>query len=168
MPKRIRIVNDPADLVPLLQTFGSKKHKKVFDELTKGWRTEQELRKNLGIDPKRSLEILKKGGLVESQWRMPEPGKTPDKEHHASFSKLRANFQCDLDELATLISIALSGDEEFKEYVERLEKEVSKGNASLANLCRVLEKEPAFVKGVAKRSKRIVVKGMRFEIAEEI
>jgi predicted DNA-binding ArsR family transcriptional regulator len=168
MPKRTRIVNDPADLVPLLQAFGSKKHKRVFDELTKGWRTEQELKKILGIDVKRSLEVLKKGGLIESQWRMPEPRKTPDKEYHAAFSKLRANFQCDLEELATLISIALSGDEEFKEQVEMLEKEVSKGNASLANLCRVLGKEPAFIKGVAKRSKRIVVKGMRFEIVEEI
>jgi predicted DNA-binding ArsR family transcriptional regulator len=41
--KRTRIINDPSDLVPLLQAFGSEIHKRVFDELSRDWRTEREL-----------------------------------------------------------------------------------------------------------------------------
>ncbi|MEI7828074.1 MAG: ArsR family transcriptional regulator, partial [Euryarchaeota archaeon] len=40
MNNRTRIVNDPADLVPLLQVFKSDSHKRVFSSLLNGWRTE--------------------------------------------------------------------------------------------------------------------------------
>ena len=46
--KRTRIINDPSDLVPLLQAFGSEVRKKVFDELCKGWHTERELVEAVG------------------------------------------------------------------------------------------------------------------------
>ena len=74
MGKRTRIINDPSDLVPLLRTFGSDTHKKVFDILLADWYTEDELEKQLSIEVDESLNILKKCGLVESKWRMPEPG----------------------------------------------------------------------------------------------
>src|SRR5660398_197762 len=43
MNNRTRIVNDPADLVPLLQVFKSDSHKRVFSSLLNGWKTENEL-----------------------------------------------------------------------------------------------------------------------------
>ena len=46
--KRTRIINDPSDLVPLLQAFGSDVHKKVFDELSRDWHTERELSALMG------------------------------------------------------------------------------------------------------------------------
>ena len=46
--KRTRIINDPSDLVPLLQAFGSDVHKKIFDELSREWRTERELSEIVG------------------------------------------------------------------------------------------------------------------------
>ena len=79
MPKRTRIVNDPADLVPLLQVFGTQKHKKVLDELSVKWKTEKDLEEALGFNAKESLGVLKRAGLLENNWRMPKPGKTPDK-----------------------------------------------------------------------------------------
>src|SRR5659263_220370 len=39
MGKRIRIVNEPSDIVPLLRAFGTESHKKVFDSLQTGWKT---------------------------------------------------------------------------------------------------------------------------------
>ena len=80
MGKRTRIINDPSDLVPLLGTFGSKTHKKVFDNLLVDWLTENELKDKLNLEVEESIKILKKCGLIESKWRMPEPGKTPKKE----------------------------------------------------------------------------------------
>src|SRR5665811_749253 len=94
MNNRTRIVNDPADLVPLLQVFKSDSHKRVFSSLLNGWKTENELEEILQEDIYNSLEILKKIGLIESKWRMPEPGHTPQIEYHTCYSKLRADFQC--------------------------------------------------------------------------
>ena len=43
MGKRTRIINDPSYLVPLLRTFGSRTHKKIFDALSNKWMTKVEI-----------------------------------------------------------------------------------------------------------------------------
>ncbi len=164
--KRTKLVNDPSDLVPLLRTFGSGIHKSVFDELSKGWMTEQELAESIGTDVKPSLEILRKSGLIESQWRMPEPGKTPDKEYTVSYSKLHANFQCSIKDMSDLIMITFKSDGELADMIESIEEEVSKGNRSMAGLSRVFDLSSTFIRGIARRSDKLVVKGQRLELVK--
>ena len=75
MPGHIRIVNDPVELVPLLMTFNSPAFKKVYELLSKSWMTEEELQAQVNDESvPLCLQILKKGNLVEEQWRMPKPG----------------------------------------------------------------------------------------------
>ncbi|MDI6888427.1 MAG: ArsR family transcriptional regulator [Methanocellales archaeon] len=167
MPKRTRIINDPADLVPLLQIFSSGTYKKALHELSVNWRTEQELEKIIGNDAGKSLETLQKCGLIESRWRMPEPGKTPDKEFRASYSRVQANFQCGLDDLSDLIMIAFAHEDSLRETTEKIIEEVKSGNTSLTGLCRTLNRGALFIKGVAKRSNELVVRGQRIELAGE-
>lgn len=167
MPKRTRIVNDPADLVPLFQAFGNDAHKRIFNELSVDWRTEEELARLIGGDIRKSLEVLQKGGLIESRWRMPEPGKTPNKEFHTPYSSVQANFQCRLDDLSDLIVIAFSPEEGFHDIIERIQKEVEKGNASMIGLCRALNQSPSFIRGLAKMSSKLIVKGQRLELVGE-
>ncbi|UZE92754.1 MAG: ArsR family transcriptional regulator [Methanosarcinales archaeon] len=167
MPKRTRVINDPADLVPLLRMFSSGTYKKALHELSTDWTTEQELEKLIGSDAGKSIEALQKCGLVESQWRMPEPGKTPDKEFHASYSRVQVNFQCGLDDLSDLIMIASAHEDSLQETTEKILDEVKSGNTSLTGLCRVLNREALFIKGVAKRSNELAVRGQRIELAEE-
>lgn len=167
MPKRTRIINDPADLVPLLHIFSSGTHKKVLHELSTEWRTEQDLKKLIGNDVRKSLDALQKCGLIESRWRMPEPSKTPDKEFHASYSRVQANFQCGLDDLSDLIMISFANEDSLREITEKILEEVKSGNTSLIGLCRTLNREALFIKGVAKRSDMLVVRGQRIELAKE-
>lgn len=164
MSNRTRIVNDPADLVPLLQIFKSDAHKRVFNVLLNSWKTEDELRDLLNAEIDGSLEMLKKGGLIETKWRMPEPGKTPEVEYHSSYSKFRADFQCSISDMCDVIRIATSDDEKLREIADIMEDEVRSGNISLQNLSRTLKQSPIFLRGIAKRSQNIVVKGHRFEL----
>ena len=164
--KRTKIINDPADLVPLLQVFNSKLHSQVFNEISSGWKTEKELEEVTGKDVMKSLDALKQGGLIESRWRMPEPGESPVLEYRTSYNEVRANFQCSMKELSELIMIAFSMDETLRKLADEIEKEIDNGNASLVNLARIFDKSPTFLKGVAKRSNNIVVKGQRFEIVK--
>ncbi|MDD2665819.1 MAG: ArsR family transcriptional regulator [Methanocellales archaeon] len=167
MPKRTRIVNDPADLVPLIQAFGSDLHKKVFNAFSSDWMTKEELEKAVGADVSESLKILQKGGLIQSRWRMPEDAGVPEKEFQASYSDVRANFQCGLDELSNLIRIASSDDEEFLEIVFKIEEEIKMGNTSTVGLCRALNQNACFIRGVAKRSNKLTVRGQKLLLAEE-
>ncbi len=165
MGKRIRLINDPSDLVPLLRTFGSRTHKGIFEKLSKEWLTRDDLEDG-HTDVKTSLIILKKSGLIESRWRMPEPGHTPDKEYHISYSKAQANFQCSIEDLSDLIMISFKNDDSIYEFIEAIEDEVKSGNQSMTGLSRALDKNPMYIRGAAKRSLNLSVKGQRIEYVE--
>ncbi|MCK9579978.1 MAG: ArsR family transcriptional regulator [Methanoregula sp.] len=160
VPGHIRIVNDPVELVPLLMTFNDPSYKKVYELLNKSWMTEEEIRAHVPDDSLPvCLQILKKGNLVEEQWRMPKPGKKPEREFRATYNKFRANFQCNLSDLADIIYLSLSNDENLREVVENIEEELGKGNSSINDLSRKFCVSPVFVKGLAKRIPHMDVKG---------
>ncbi len=167
MGKRTRIINEPSDLVPLLRAFGSEMHKKVFDTLQKDWKTEEEIEKEVGFNVRESLDVLKKSGLVESKWRMPQPGKKPEKEYHSSYSRVQVNFQCTVEDLSDLITITFKSESEIRSYLDVIEKEVIGGNQSMNGLQRVVDKSIMFIRGVAKRSPILTVKGQRIELVGE-
>ena len=167
MGKRTRIINEPSDIVPLLRAFGSETHKKVFDALQKEWKTDEELEKEVGFKVAESLDVLKKSGLVESKWRMPQPGRKPEKEYHSSYSRVAVNFQCSVEDLSDLIMITFKSDNEIRRYLDVIEKEVVGGNQSMNGLQRVVDKSIMFIRGVAKRSPILTVKGQRIELIGE-
>ena len=156
----IRIINDPVELVPLLITFNDEKYKQIYELLNHAWMTEAELAAAIGGDHVDDcITILKKGNLVEEQWRMPEPGKNPEKEFRATYSKFRANFQCGMSELADLLYISISNDESLRTTVEAVEAELASGNISINDLARKYSVSPFFIRGIAKRSQRMDVRG---------
>jgi predicted DNA-binding ArsR family transcriptional regulator len=160
VPGHIRIVNDPVELVPLLMTFNDPMYKKVYELLNKSWMTEDEIQAQVQDDNLPvCLQILKKGNLVEEQWRMPKPGKKPEKEFRATYNKFRANFQCNLSDLSDILYLSLSNDENLREVVENIEGELGKGNSSINDLSRKFNVSPVFVKGLAKRIPHMDVKG---------
>jgi len=167
--KRTRIINDPSDLVPLLQAFGSAVHKKIFDELSREWRTERELSDIFGDEAgvHRSVALLRKSGLIETKWRVPVPGASPEKEYHSTYSRIQANFGATMEDLSELISLTFMSDEDLREVTEKLQKMVNGGNNSLSNLSRELGLSQVFIRGVAKRAEGLAVRGQRIEPYEE-
>ncbi len=160
MPGHIRIVNDPVELVPLLMTFNDPSFKKVYELLSKSWLTEEEIGQQVNpADVTVCLQILKKGNLVEEQWRMPRPGEKPCREYRATYNKFRANFQCNLQDLSDILYLSLSKDENLRNLVDQIEGELSSGSSSINDLSRRFGVSPVFIKGLAKRIPHLDVKG---------
>jgi len=160
VPGHIRIVNDPVELVPLLMTFNSPSFKKVYELLSKSWMTEEELAAQVKDDSiPICLQVLKKGNLVEEQWRMPKPGEKPQREYRGTYNKFRANFQCNLQDLTDILYISLSNDESLRDIVGRIESELHDGNTSIGDLSRKFGVSPVFIRGLAKRVPELDVKG---------
>jgi len=160
VPGHIRIVNDPVELVPLLMTFNDPSFKKVYELLSKSWLTEDEVSSQ--VDPANvavCLQILKKGNLVEEQWRMPKRGEKPCKEYRATYNKFRANFQCNLQDLSDILYLSLSKDENLRNLVDQIEEELNGGSSSINDLSRRFGVSPVFIKGLAKRIPYLDVKG---------
>ena len=141
-------------------TFNDTNFKKVYELLNKSWLTEEEIQAQVGDDSiSLCLQLLKKGNLVEEQWRMPKPGSKPEKEFRATYNKFRANFQCNLSDLSDIIYISLSNDEILRDVVEKIEEELGKGNSSINDLSRKIGVSSVFIKGLAKRIPHMDVKG---------
>jgi len=141
-------------------TFNDRSCKKIYELLSKSWMTGEEIHDQVdGDDVELALLILKKGNLIEEQWRMPAPGKKPAREYRATYNRFRANFQCNLSDLADLMYISISNDETLRDMVENLEKEIGEGNTSIADLARKFSVSPVFIKGLAKRIPTLDVKG---------
>lgn len=160
MPGHIRIVNDPVELVPLLMTFNNPVFKKVYELLSKSWLTEDEILSQIDSDSVAvCLQILKKGNLIEEQWRMPKRGEKPRKEYRATYNKFRANFQCNLQDLSDILYLSLSNDENLRDLVDQIEGELSGGSSSINDLSRKFGVSAVFIKGLAKRIPHLDVKG---------
>ena len=162
MTGHIRIVNDPVELVPLLITFNDSKYKQIYELLNKTWLSEEELAQQLhhqGVGE--CIQLLKKGNLIEEQWRMPAPGQKPVREYRATYSKFRANFQCNMSDLSDLLYLSISNDETLRAVIEQVEGEIEQGqgNVSINDLARKLDVSPMFIRGLAKRSHKMDVKG---------
>jgi predicted DNA-binding ArsR family transcriptional regulator len=156
----IRIVNDPIEMIPLLVCFNNAKFKDVYELLNKNWMTEEELCTHAdSACVAECITILKKGNLIEEQWRMPQPGKKPMKEFRTTYSKFRANFQCNMTDLGDILHIAISSDEGLRSIVEQVEQEIRTGNTSINDLARKFSVSPIFIRGLAKRIPDLDVKG---------
>ncbi|MDN7024538.1 ArsR family transcriptional regulator [Methanoculleus sp. FWC-SCC1] len=168
MTGHIKILNDPVELVPLLMTFNNAQYKKIYELLNKSWMTEEELSDQVDdvACVGECLKILKKGNLIEEQWRMPEPGQKPMREFRTTYSKFRANFQCSMNDIGDLLHIAISNDEHLRSVVDLLEAEIIAGNTSIGDLSRKHGVSPIFVKGLAKRIPYLDVKGQGMVLLE--
>lgn len=100
MGKRTRIINDPSYLVPLLRTFGSRTHKKIFDTLSNKWMTRTEIDEFMGTDSSKSLHILKKQGSLRASGEFPRQDKNPPKNTTAPIPRFRLTFSVLLKILA--------------------------------------------------------------------
>jgi len=156
----IKILNDPVELVPLLITFNNADYKRIYELLNKAWLTEGDLEAYAGTSTvTECLSILKKGNLIEEQWRMPKPGEKPTKEYRATYSKFRANFQCSMGDIGDLLHIAVSNDEGLRTIVDSVQQEIVAGTTSIGDISRKYGVSPIFIKGLAKRIPGLDVKG---------
>ncbi|HQN90731.1 MAG TPA: ArsR family transcriptional regulator [Methanoculleus sp.] len=160
MTGHIKILNDPVELVPLLITFNNAEYKKIYDLLNKAWMTEEDLAEYVGKSTvAECLAILKKGNLIEEQWRMPKPGEKPTKEYRATYSKFRASFQCSMGDIGDLLHIAISNDESLRSIVDAVQQEIMTGTTSIGDISRKYGVSPIFIRGLAKRIPGLDVRG---------
>jgi len=148
------------ELVPLLITFNNAEYKKIYDLLNKAWMTEEDLAEYVGKSTvAECLAILKKGNLIEEQWRMPKPGEKPTKEYRATYSKFRASFQCSMGDIGDLLHIAISNDESLRSIVDAVQQEIMTGTTSIGDISRKYGVSPIFIRGLAKRIPGLDVRG---------
>lgn len=166
MPQRTRIINDPAELVPLFQAFASETHMAVFRELSDGWVTAETLEEEHGEDFTDSIQLFKSAGLVKSNWGMGSDG--PVKEYTTSYSDFRASFDCSIQDIAELVALSLESDTVLDNREGSIRDYLS-GNgtkARLDNIAEDLSLSDIGVRAIVKRSEDLRFHGNKVELLE--
>lgn len=168
MGERTKIINDPADLVPLIYTFNDEKYAEIFKDLKKGATTKESLINKHGKDAEKVLELLKSIGLVKFDWSMGSDG--PVKKYESSYTRFRANFECNLEDMVEILRISMcekildngllnnGKEEQFKKACEE-EKTISE-------ISKETGMKEVLVRAVAKRCDSTFIKGNKIKIDE--
>jgi predicted DNA-binding ArsR family transcriptional regulator len=168
MVKRAKLVNEIVELIPIFQLLSSEYHRKVYSALLDSWLTLDELRKNFGEGFEETLRILKHAGMLEVRWRMPsDPGGKPEKEYHVSYTHISANFYVSLKEFNRILEIVFMSEDELREHLEKIRREVELGRNSVGHITKTLNYDPLFVRAIVKRSLKFNLKGQIIELAKD-
>lgn len=166
--RRVKLVNDVVDLVPILYMFSTTTYKNVYSALLDSWYTLNELKEMFGEGVEEALRILKSAGMLEMRWRMPkDPAGKPEKEYHVNYTHINASFYLSLVDLNKVLEVVFMSEDEFEELVKKIIDEVKSGRISVQYISKDLNIEPIVVRAVAKRSLKLNLKGNIVEIAKE-
>jgi len=168
MVRRVKLVNDIVELVPILQLFSTNLYKNVYEALLSDWFTFNELKDRFGEGVEEALKILKHAGMLEVKWRMPsDPAGKPEKEYHVSYTHINASFYTSLKDLNKILEVVFMPEDEFEEIVNKIIDEIKAGRMSVQHISKSLNLDPITVRAIAKRSLRLHLKGQIIEISKE-
>ena len=161
-----KLINDITDLAWLSRAFDTDIKRSVFDEVSKDWKTMEEIEEKYGKEGKEALKFFEKVRMVETRWIMSKNGKAK-KEYHAFYSAFHLNVMSSIDMIRDVFSVILMSEDEFHE----LEKKIYDFIGEEGELSREIERKfsisPVQMRCIVKRSKLLEYKGMKIERYEE-
>jgi predicted DNA-binding ArsR family transcriptional regulator len=156
-----KLINEVTDLVWLLRGFDSDLKKKVFNEILSEWKPVDFIMERFGDEGIEALAYFEKIKLVETRWAMPEDEK-PKKEYRANYNSFHIRIVSTIDKISDAFAIALMDDKEFSEIEKKIYEWIGTGKMG-----REVEIQfnlsPVKLKGIVKRSERLVYRGMKIE-----
>jgi predicted DNA-binding ArsR family transcriptional regulator len=72
--KRIKVINEPTELVPILRAVDTKIKREVFAEVSQRWCTMQDIENKFGEKGKEAMMFFEQMKLVETKWEPTERG----------------------------------------------------------------------------------------------
>ena len=163
--KRIKVINDPTELVPILRAVDSKVKREVFREVSEDWRTIKEIEEKYGKEGKEALQFFEKMKLVETKWVSTQSGS--EKAYHTYYMSFHINTTCTVREISEVLSVAVMPDKEFAALEKKILVLVGDTGRFAGDISEQFGMSPIELKGLIKRSVKMEYRGHRIEkIAE--
>ena len=81
---RIKVINEPSELVPMLRSVDTPVKRDVLKEVTLEWRTADEIEQTFGQEGREAIIFFEKMKLVETRW-LSKNGGYPEKSYHTYY-----------------------------------------------------------------------------------
>lgn len=159
---RIKVINEPSELVPMLRAVDTKVKREVLKEVTLEWRTAKEIESKFGEEGKEAIRFFEKMKLVETKWQS-TGGNYPEKSYHTYYNSFHINASWPVYEISDVLSAAMMPEEEFDELEERIVKIVGAEGKFSGDVAEKLGITSTMLKSLVKRSVRLDFRGHRIE-----
>ncbi len=162
---RIKVINEPSDLVPILRAVDTATKKEVFKELTHDWLTEGDIEEKYGQEGLEALRLFEKMRLVETKWQAGDGG--PVKAYHSFYTSLHISASSPVYEISDVLIVAMMPEKEYRGLEESIYDAVGKQGKFAGDLAEELNMSQVMLRSVIKRSSRLDFRGHRVERFED-
>ena len=163
--RRIKVINDPTELVPILRAVDSKVKREVFREVSEDWRTLKAIDEKYGKEGKEALQFFEKMKLVETKWVSTQ--NNSEKAYHTYYMSFHINTTCTVREISEVLFVAVMSDKDFAALEKKILTLVGETGRFAGDISEQFGMSPIELKSLVKRSVRMEYRGHRIEkIAE--
>jgi predicted DNA-binding ArsR family transcriptional regulator len=163
---RIKVINEPSELVPMLRSVDTPVKRDVLKEVTLEWRTADEIEKKYGPEGKDAIIFFEKMKLVESRW-LSTDGNYPEKSFHTYYTSFHINAQWPVYEISDVLAAAMMSEEEYSEIEDRILKEVGTDGKFSGDVAETLGMTSTMLKSLVRRSVKMEFRGHRIELKHD-
>ena len=163
---RIKVINEPSELVPMLRSVDTAVKRDVLKEVTLEWRTADEIEKKYGPEGKDAIIFFEKMKLVESRW-LSTNGNYPEKSFHTYYTSFHINAQWPVYEISDVLAAAMMSEEEYSEIEDRILKEVGTDGKFSGDVAETLGMTSTMLKSLVRRSVKMEFRGHRIELKHD-
>ena len=163
---RIKVINEPSELVPMLRSVDSPIKRDVLKEVTLEWRTADEIEQKFGPDGRDAIIFFEKMKLVETRW-LSKNGGYPEKSYHTYYTSFSINAQWPVYEISDVLTAAMMSDEEYSQIEEKILAEVGKDGRFSGDAAAAPGLSAHTLKSLVRRSVKMDYRGHRIEPSRE-
>src|SRR4030043_1377635 len=117
---RIKVITEPADLVPMFRAVDTKVKREVLKLVTLEWHTIRDIEKQFGPAGKDALLFFEKMKLVETRWQTSAELQQPEKAYHTYYTSFHINASWPVYEISDVLAAAMLPESEFKQVEEKI------------------------------------------------
>jgi predicted DNA-binding ArsR family transcriptional regulator len=159
--KRIKVINEPTELVPILRAVDTKVKRDVFKEVSQDWCTLKAIEEKYGEEGKEALMFFEKMKLVETKWESGEAGS--EKAYHSYYMSFHINTSCPVLEISDVLAVAVMSKKEFDKYEKKILGLIGNEGKFAGDIAEELGLTPTMLKALVKRSAVLEYRGHRVE-----
>jgi len=164
--RRIKVINEPTELVPMLRALDTTVKRQVFQEVTNDWNTAEQIEEKYGEEGKDALLFFEKMKLVETMWQSREDN-TQEKAYHTYYISFYINTSAPVTEISDILAAAVMDDKEFNKLETKIFKLVGEDGMFIGDISEQEDLSSTFLKALVKRSTKLEYRGHRIEKSKD-
>jgi predicted DNA-binding ArsR family transcriptional regulator len=155
--RRIKVISEPTDLVPLLRALDTETKREVFKEVAAQWCPTSYIGRKYGLDGEEALRFFEKTKLVETKFE--HVGGAPEKVYHSYYASFHINTTASVQEVGQILAVAAMPQDEFELLEDAMLDMAGADGVSARSVTEKLNLDQVRLKALLKRSTRLDLKG---------